>query len=60
MAGTLDFRLLSTSFSNEGWSSILSEIASSLTRLITNVARCRDGEVCIQCALKLANVDLGC
>ena len=24
------------------------------------VARCRDGEVHIQCDLKLANVDLGC
>ena len=26
----------------------------------SNVARCRDGEVRIQHALKLANVDLGC
>ena len=36
-------------FNNEGQSSILSEI----------VARCRDGEVHIQCDLKLTNLDLG-
>ena len=30
------------------------------TDLAKNVARCRDSEVCIRCALKLANVDLGC
>ena len=57
--GALDFRLLCSSFSNEGQSSILSELCSNLTRRITKVARGRDGEVRIQRAFKLADVDLG-
>ena len=45
-------------FNNEGQSSILFEIVAELGE--SNVARCRDVEVHIQCDLKLANVDLGC
>ena len=43
--GALDFRLLCSRFSNEGQSSILSDLRSNLTRRIAKVVRGRDGEV---------------
>ena len=45
-------------FNNKGPSSILFEVVAYLGE--SNVAKCRDGEVHIQCDLKLAKVDLGC
>ena len=54
--GALDFRLLCYSFSNEGESSILPETIANYSQI--NLDEGIDGEVCIQCALKLTNVDL--
>ena len=51
--GTLDFRLLCNSFSNEGLIKNLSVIVAYLEE--SNVAGCTDGDVRIQCALKLAS-----
>ena len=57
--GALDFRLLCSSFSNEGQSSILPETVAynQANQMLPDVGI--DGEVCIQRALKLTNVDLG-
>ena len=57
--GALDFRLLCSSFSNEGQSSIVPEkVANWANQMLPAVGS--DGEVCIQLTLKLVNVDLGC